>query len=85
MWLPGGMTGEALIREFGMDNVHTAVFKTHNQQGPTVWHMELYSMLCGSLDVRGVCGRMDTCICMAEFLLCSPETIMTLLICYTPI
>ena len=36
VWLPGGMTGEALIREFGMDNVHTAVFKTHNQQGPAV-------------------------------------------------
>ena len=28
---------------------------------------------------------MDTCICMAEFLHCSPETITTLLIGYTPI
>ena len=52
--------GEALIGEFGMDNIHTAVFKMDNQQGPTVWHMELCSMLCGSLDGRGVCGRMDT-------------------------
>ena len=25
---------------------------------------ELCSMLCGSLDGRGVWGRMDTCICM---------------------
>ena len=33
---------------------------------------------------RGVCGRMATCICMAESLLCSPETITTLLIDYTP-
>ena len=28
--------------------------------------------------------RMDTCICMAEYLRCSPETITTLLIGYTP-
>ena len=30
-------------------------------------------------------GRMDTCTCMAESLCCSPETITTLLISYTPI
>ena len=42
-------------------------------------------MLCGSLDGRGVWGRMDTCICMAESLCCPPETITTLLIGYTPI
>ena len=37
-----------------------------------------------SLDGRRVWGRMDTCICMAEFLHCSPETIATLLTRYTP-
>ena len=37
-------------------------------------------MLCGSLDGRGVWGRMDTCTCMAEFLHCSIEAITTLLI-----
>ena len=42
-------------------------------------------MLCGSLDGRGVWGRMDRCICMAESLCCPPETITTLLIGYTPI
>ena len=31
----------------------------YNQQGPTVQHMELCSILCGSLDMRGVWGRMD--------------------------
>ena len=30
-------------------------------------------------------GRMDTCICMDEFLCCAPETITILLIGYTPI
>ena len=30
-----------------------------NQEGPTVEHVELCSMLCGSLDGRGVWRRMD--------------------------
>ena len=42
-------------------------------------------MLCGSLDGRRIWGRMDTCICIAESLCCSPETITTLLIGYTQI
>ena len=46
---------------------------------------ELCSVLCGSLDGRGVWGRMDTGICTAESLCCSPETITTLLIGHAPI
>ena len=60
-------------------HVHTAIFKMDNQLGPTVQHMELCSMLCGSLDGKGDWGRMDTCICMAEFLCWPPETTVTLL------
>jgi len=55
--------------------VHTAIFKMDNQHGPIAWHMELCSMLCGNLDKREVCERMDACICMAESLHCSPEMI----------
>ena len=40
-------------------------------------------MLCGTLDGRGFWGRMDACICVAEFLCCVPEAITTLLIGYT--
>ena len=47
--------------------------------------MELCSMLCASLDGREVRGRVDTCICTAESLHSSPETITTLLIDYTQI
>ena len=54
-----------------------------NQQGSTVLHMELCSMLYGSLDGRGVWERMDTCICVTESLHYSPESITTLLIGYT--
>ena len=46
-------------------HVHTAVFKMDNQQGPPVQHRDLCSVLCDSLDGRGVWGRMDTCMCMA--------------------
>ena len=35
---------------------------------------------CGNLNGRGVWERMDTCICMAKSLSCSPEIITTLLI-----
>ena len=56
-----------------------------NKQGPTLKHSELCSMSCGSLERRGVWGRMDTWTCMVESLCCSPETITTLLISYTPI
>ena len=38
--------------------------------------------LCASLDRRGVWGRMDTRICMAESLHCSPEITTTWLIRY---
>ena len=38
--------------------------RPHNQQGPTVEHMELCSMWCGSLDGRGVRGEY-TCVCDA--------------------
>ena len=50
------------------------IFKVDNQQEPTAWHRGLYSMLCHSLDGRGIGGRMDTCICMAESLHCPPVT-----------
>ena len=55
-----------------------------NQQGPTVQYMDLCSMLCGGLDGRGVWGRMDSCVCMAESHR-SSETITTLLTGYMPI
>ena len=60
--------------------MHAALLKMDNQQGPSVLHMELYSVLRGSLDGRGVWGRMDMCICMAESFRYSPGTITTLFV-----
>ena len=62
--------------------MHTVIFKMDNQQELIVWHRELCSILCGGLGGRAVWRRVDTCICMAESLRCTPETITTLLISY---
>ena len=40
-------------------------------------------MSYGSVD-GGLSGRVDACVCMSESLWCSPETIIALLIGYTP-
>ena len=61
---------DRIVRKFGMDLYLTAIFKMDSQQGTSVWHMEFCSTLCGSLDGRGVWGRMDVCICIAKFLCC---------------
>ena len=54
MWLPGGRDSQAVWEGY----VHTAIFKMVNQQGPIIQHMEFCLMLCGSLDGRGVWGRL---------------------------
>ena len=54
--LPRERTGKKGVWE---GHVHTAIFKKDNQQGPTVQHRELCSMLRGSLDGRGVWRRRD--------------------------
>ena len=65
-------------------HVHTGIFKMGNLQGPlcSTWNCALF---VGSLDGRGVGGRMDTCICVAESSHCARETITTLLIGHTTI
>ena len=63
---------------------HTAVFNMENQQGPAVQHRGLYSVSCGSLDGRGIWGKMDTCTSVAESLHCSPETVTSLLMNDSP-
>ena len=54
-------------------HVHTAAFKMDNQQGPTVQHMSVCSVLCGSLDG----SDRYMCVCVAESLCCPSETITT--------
>ena len=54
-------------------HVHTAIFKMDNQYDPTVQYQELL-MLCGSLDGRGVLGRIDTCM-LVPWWVCGNESV----------
>ena len=68
--------GAALL---GAGSVITSILSTLKTR--TVWHIEAADMLNVGWQpgwARGVWGRMDSCICMAEFLWRLPETITTL-------
>ena len=75
---------EETVRDFGMD-MYTLLYLEWITNKFLLYHTELCSMLLDSLDGREVWGIMDTCMCMAESLCSSPETITILLISYTPI
>ena len=70
-------------REFGME-MNTLLYLKWKTNKDLLYSSGNCSVLCGSLDGRGLWGRMDTCICMAESLHCSTETITTLLISSIP-
>ena len=73
--------GKGIVREFGIDMYILLCVKWIKKQVSTVLAQVTLSSLCDSLGGRGVWGRVDTCICMAESL-CCPETSTTLLIGY---
>ena len=68
---------EGIVREFEIDMYMLLYLKQITNKD---LFCTLHGMLCDSLDGRGVLGGMDTDICMAESLHCSPETITTLLV-----
>ena len=53
---------------------HITIYKTDNQQGPTVQRRELYSVFCDNLYEK----RMNICIRITKSLCCTPETKTTL-------
>ena len=78
-WGRGGRCTEGIVREF-----RTVMYT----QPYSKWIINkdlLYGSLLNVLWQPGWEGRIDTCICMAESLCCSPDTTTTLLIGYTPI
>ena len=78
--LLGGKTGGRDSYGVWGGDVHTAIFKMDNQQGPPVQHMELCSMLGGSLDEGSLGENGYMYICVTESLCCSAETITTLFV-----
>ena len=49
-------------QKYLVTHVHGAIFKVGNQQPPAVQHMELCSVLCGSLEGRGLGERGSMCM-----------------------
>ena len=80
----GGRIGKGIVRDFGMDMSTFLCFKwiTNKDLLFSTWYSVQCHVQCQ--DRRRVWGRMDTCICMAKSLHCSPETVITLLIGYIP-
>ena len=73
LWLPEERMEVGRDR-LGVSDGHvlTTVFKTDNQQGPTVLHRKLYSIFCNNLSGERIRRRTDTCICTTESLCCTP-------------
>ena len=56
-----GEGGKGQLGNLG-GHVNTAIFKTDNQQAPTVQYMELCSILCNNSNGKRSEKRTDTCI-----------------------
>ena len=85
LWLLMGKEwGEEIIRKFGMDMYTLLCLKWRTNQDLLCIKGTLLNV-SGQPGWEGSLGSMDTCICVAQTLHCSPETITILLIDYTPI
>ena len=85
LWLQGGEGDQGkIVREFGTDMYTLLHLKwiTNKNLLYSTWNSAQCYM---PAMMREFWGRTDACICMAESLHCSPETIITLLIGYTPV
>ena len=60
-------------------NWKLALFKMDHYQSSTIYHRELCSMLCGSLDRRVVWERVDKRVYMAESLCCPIIILLSIL------
>ena len=85
-YLPVGGMRERIVREFEMDVYTLLYFKwiTNKDLLYSMWNSAQCNVAAMIEELVGR-GAMDTCICMAESLPCSLETITTLLIGHTPI
>ena len=55
-------------------HTHTTVYEIDNQQAPTVYHSELYSIVCNNLYGKEYKKRVDICVCIIDPLCCTPGT-----------
>ena len=79
-----GRMGEGIVRKFGMD-MDTRLFLTWRTKKDLLDGRENSAQCYMAAWMRGEFGGIvDTCMCTAESLCCSPETITTVLTGYTP-
>ena len=80
LWLPRGKLGEGIVKEFGIDMYTLLYFKWITNKD--LLYSTGNAALCYAAAWKGgeFGGRMHMCICMAESLRCSPETITALFI-----
>ena len=71
-----------VVREFGIDMYTLLYLKRIASKVVLCSTGNSAQCYVAALDERGVWGRMDTCICMAESLCYLPETISTSLIVF---
>ena len=64
--------------------MHIDIFEMDNQQTYCIAYETLFNVM-RQPGWGGLWGRMETCICMAESLHCSPEMITILLVGCTPV
>ena len=76
--------GKGIVKEFGV-GMYTRLYLKWITNKDLLYSKGSLLNVMWQPAGEGVLGRMDTCVCLAESLLCSPETITTLLIAYTPI
>ena len=85
LWLPGELMRGRNIQEVGIDMYTLPYLKwviNKDLLYSTGNSAESYVAAWMGGEIG---GRIGTCVCMAESLCCSPETITTLLISYIPI
>ena len=81
--IEGSTHGNKMVLRNGENREEKPNFHQNHNPPRIVQHRGLCSVLCGALDGREIWRRMDTCLCVAESLGCSPETLPTLFIGYT--
>ena len=60
-----GHLQNTVLLSFSLMKQLQKIIKQMKQQGPTIQNRQLCSRLCGSMDGKGIWGRMDTSIYMA--------------------
>ena len=63
----GGRGGRDKVG-FEDQQLHNTIYKINRQQGPTVWHRELYSVPCISIIAKSLKKNICICVLLSHFI-----------------